>query len=441
MTTTSIKTATEPKPRRAAGTPISPTGGVRGGQSAQPGAPVSAAALLSGTVSAAAPGQPSAGPVAPPDDPTPAPAPGPGPGPGPTPTPGPSPTPSPTPTPDPTPTPSPTPGGDGGGTGGPSAGSVDNFANAASASFFDLIRNAASPDAQEAQNIILRRIALEGDVVASRVPAPRNITEIGGYLNLLTDWNELEMRSQVLAGILGVAGPNPPLGWTAPSSALGLRPLLNDRPAGAGQASLPVTVLIRNDFYDPLMIALTALHDRGCVLALLSGPLALPAISGTGTAVLNPLDYLGRVLRIAPSQALADAANDPLAIIRATGTTDPFALAARSLSPGTVAVTPGDYDALELSGTAIASVAIAAAPMVPLGPILAAAGYSIAGPVPIVGGPPSDGWARFTNVAGLIPDQTRLGDEMALLHSPSEIAASAFAAMQNWTWRGTAFAP
>ena len=49
------------------------------------------------------------------------------------------------------------------------------------------LTNATSPDALEAQNIIMRRIALEGDVIGSRVPPPLNITQIGGYINLLNE--------------------------------------------------------------------------------------------------------------------------------------------------------------------------------------------------------------------------------------------------------------
>src|SRR5580693_418950 len=68
-----------------------------------------------------------------------------------------------------------------------------------------------SPDAAAAQSILLRRLALQGDVVGSRIQAPRNITEIAGYLNLLDTLGESAMREQTLAGILGVAGPIPSL--------------------------------------------------------------------------------------------------------------------------------------------------------------------------------------------------------------------------------------
>ena len=47
--------------------------------------------------------------------------------------------------------------------------------------------------------------------MGSRIPPPRNVSEIGGYFNLLSSLNETTMREQALAGILGVAGPAQPL--------------------------------------------------------------------------------------------------------------------------------------------------------------------------------------------------------------------------------------
>jgi hypothetical protein len=104
-------------------------------------------------------------------------------------------------------------------------------------------------------------------------------------------------------------------------------------------------------------------------------------------------------------------------------------------------VPPADFDALKQTGQTIASVALSQVPMVTVPPILGAAGYALAGAVPTVGGTPSDSWSRFTNIGGLVTGQTKLGDELSLLHDRAEIAASAFASMQNWRWNGTAFAP
>src|SRR3954471_15284731 len=77
----------------------------------------------------------------------------------------------------------------------------------------DVIKTVSSPDIAQAQAIMLRRLALEGDVVGSRIPPPQNITEVGGYINLVGKLKQPEMQAQLLAGALGVAGPNPPLGW------------------------------------------------------------------------------------------------------------------------------------------------------------------------------------------------------------------------------------
>jgi len=78
----------------------------------------------------------------------------------------------------------------------------------------EVLRSGTDPDILEAQRILLLRLALEGDIVQSRMPAPRNITEIGGYVNLLATLQQPELSAQMLSGILGVAGPNPPpAGW------------------------------------------------------------------------------------------------------------------------------------------------------------------------------------------------------------------------------------
>lgn len=51
---------------------------------------------------------------------------------------------------------------------------------------------------------ILERIAAENDIKPSRIPAPLNITEIGGYFNLMMKLNEQEMLKQTLTSILGL---------------------------------------------------------------------------------------------------------------------------------------------------------------------------------------------------------------------------------------------
>ena len=62
----------------------------------------------------------------------------------------------------------------------------------------EVIKGATSPEIQSAQAMLLRRLATQGDVIPSRIPAPRNITEVGGYLNLLETLGETRMRRDML---------------------------------------------------------------------------------------------------------------------------------------------------------------------------------------------------------------------------------------------------
>lgn len=49
----------------------------------------------------------------------------------------------------------------------------------------DLIKSENSPETQQYRNMILKRIAEETEVKPTRIPAPMNITELGGYYNLI----------------------------------------------------------------------------------------------------------------------------------------------------------------------------------------------------------------------------------------------------------------
>jgi hypothetical protein len=302
-----------------------------------------------------------------------------------------------------------------------------------------LIANATSGDALEAQNIILRRMALEGDVVPSRVPPPLNITQIGGYINLLTSLNETAMRSQVLAGILGVAGPSNQAGWLSPKPLHHFRMLENDRPSGPAQATLPTVVPIRSDFWRAVSNALKELHAEGCSLPLLGTPMSLPTKQLETLAAVDPLPYLGRVLWLAAATAFADPTSDPLVLARAAGSTDLFQVAANSLQTATVPVTAGNYDALKANGASFATVPLSGAKLVYVNPVLAAAGFYPASPWPQPAAANDVAWSKFTNVAGLVPGRTHLGDELALLYGWVDITASIFAPMVSYVWNGTSF--
>jgi hypothetical protein len=309
------------------------------------------------------------------------------------------------------------------------------------ASLLGVLANLSSPDSAEAQQILLRRLALEGDVVGSRLPAPLNVTEMGGYINLLGVLQQPEMRAQALAGVLGVAGPNPPLGWLTASQPLALVALPNDRPDGPAQATLPLTFAVRSDFSSAFQTAVSFLHQRGCSLPVMGPTLVtLPPAQPGAPAPADVLPFLGRTLDLAATAALVDPETDPLALVRTQGSSDPFAIAANASSgTGTVTVDPGTYEGLECDATSCTPVALTNQLYVYVGPVLAAAGFYPASPLPQPTSVTSSDWAHFTNVTGLRAGVTALGDELSLLYSPSVVAGSAFGSMLGWLWNGSAF--
>jgi hypothetical protein len=303
-----------------------------------------------------------------------------------------------------------------------------------------VLNSATSPDAIEAQNIIMRRIALEGDVVGSRVPPPRNITEIGGYLNLLGTLDEDAMREQALAGILSVAGANPPLGWISNLQALAMVDVTNDRPDGAWQPTIPLYVLVRSDFVPAVKAAQANVHGYGATMPFSSASvLTLPLATPGSTPPTNALKYIGRELSLAPAAALVAPKTDPLALIRAQGTTDPFEIAANVLTATSETVTPANYDAVECTPTSSTTVTVTGGSFVPLAPILADAGFYPASPLPVPGNSADTTWTKFTNITGLAAGETHLGDELSLLYNAEVIASSVFAGAVDWVWDGTAF--
>ena len=67
-----------------------------------------------------------------------------------------------------------------------------------------LLENETSPESLAIKNLILKRIALEGDVKPARIPAPLNITQIGGYINLMAELNLPKLQERTLTSILGL---------------------------------------------------------------------------------------------------------------------------------------------------------------------------------------------------------------------------------------------
>jgi hypothetical protein len=320
------------------------------------------------------------------------------------------------------------------GSSGPPPGSLEEQAVQA---LIQVLKTSSSPEAAQAQAIMLRRLALEGDVVGSRIPTARNITEVAGYFNLLTTLGQPEMRAQMLAGALGVAGPNPPLGWLPTQPKIGFVSIPNDRPSGPWQGTIPVSFQVSSSFAPALQLALQGLHDRGCALPIVAPVRALPPTPAAVPADLLPL--LGRAFDVVPGTALRDPDTDLLAIARLGA--GPWQLVARAISAGPIGVNPAPWEAQACTAAGCSvSPSPAGRRYVPVAPVLATAGFTPAVP----GHQPTSVadmvWARFINVSGLVPGVTTLGDELTLLYSQSDIAASGLIGRTGDRWNGAVFA-
>jgi hypothetical protein len=316
--------------------------------------------------------------------------------------------------------------------GAPSQTAVDALLSALT----NLIAGASTPESQQAQTLLLQRLALEGSVIPSRIPPPANITQVGGYINLLTSLGESDLRSQLLGAALGLAGSTPLPGLAEPAPALPLVPMANDR----GGDAVPVTVSLRSDMVAGLAVALDAVHRAGGLLPLWS-PSALPPAGST--VALDLLVYLGRAVLIAPTVTLVDPQSDPVVLGRAAS--DPgtgYRLAVR-VNAGTPGASTEDWTCLlgdQTSGTFVTQT-VTGASMLPIETALAGSGLSAA-QVPTAPIDRADlSWARLAALGGLIPSVTRLGDELALVYPAAQITGSALAPLADWTWDGTRFAP
>lgn len=295
-----------------------------------------------------------------------------------------------------------------------------------------------SPDMQQAQAFLLRRLALEGDVVPSRLPAPMNISEMGGYINLLGTLGMTDARSQMLASALGIAGPSPALGTLGEQPPIAWITLPNDRPIGPQQGSISLSLQVRADFAPALQAAIQALHDQGCALPLLSPLQVLPP--GTAAAPTDLLPLIGRTIWLAPGQALVNPDTDPLAVAQlAAGSWQPVS---RVASAGPIPVAPQAWSAQTCSASActVSPPPAAGRAYVPLSPVLANAGFVQTAPDV----PPANAldytWSRFDNRTGLVQNVTTFGAELALLWPQAVIAASSVVNLLGRVWNGTTFA-
>ena len=301
-----------------------------------------------------------------------------------------------------------------------------------------ILESAVSEDMVDAQKLVLRRLATSGDLFPSRIPPPLNITEIGGYINLIED--DPVLSAQVLASALGVAGPNPTPGFDPTLPPLFFSTRLNDRPTGVAQAATPVSFRVRNDFAAALDAALATLHDLGAVLPVLAADGLLPPLSDADPPD-DLLPFLGRRLTAVPSAALVDPTTDLLAVGQLGGAGATLALARQvdTAAPQAGTVATAAYGLWTCDATTCTQATVNGA-YVDLDPVLAAAGWHRPAPLtaPASLGDDKD-WNTWQNVTGLVAGESTFGTELRLLYSLGQIAASSVRERQDWVWDGTTF--
>ena len=306
----------------------------------------------------------------------------------------------------------------------------------------EMMRSGVRPELLEAQRVLLHRLATQGDMFPSRIPAPLNITEVGGYLNLLERSGHSDLRLSAMTGALGIAGPSLDLNAAAGEATVGFVMTRNDRPAGPAQAAIPPLVPIRADFHSPTLAALEHIRALGCKLPLRAFKAILPASQPDQTMpdTAVALDALGRRLQAFPGTFLIDPDSDPLVIARPEAPAgEPLQLMARELGDGGLLPT-ASWVPLSASEVAIIEEPARDAAYLEIAPIMAAAGWVQASPMV----PPENirnpgSLPEFRNLTNLIPGETTLLEELSLLYSQAAIARSAFAPFGGWIWSGQAF--
>jgi hypothetical protein len=302
-----------------------------------------------------------------------------------------------------------------------------------------VIRASASPEVQEAQVLLLRRLALEGSVFPTRIPAPKNITELGGYLNLLEGAGEGALRTSALASALGLASPAS-LSWQDIPPSIGLGTVVNDSALANPSLNLPMSIPLRADF---ALLWNTAVAPKlaaaGARLPLWAAPLRLPQTT-PGAAAPDVMALLGRVIWIAPSAALTDPDRDVVLVGHAI--TEP-ANALRVMLKVNVAsgAAPIDWVSLVWDDTANVALSREVGPkmLMPIDSFTNAAGFTSQSAPSIPNSRHELSWGRLTNTSGLLAGVSQLGDELAAVWPQRQIERSAFAKHLDRTWSGTAF--
>jgi len=312
---------------------------------------------------------------------------------------------------------------------------MSNTDNEMYSALLEIVKQEISPEAVKARNLMMRRIALSGDITPSRIQPPQNITQIGGYINLLTSINQEGLRDRMLASILGVAAPGEEYILRDNQPELFFARRASDRPECAQIETLPLYFYLRSDFLEAFEGALAALHTVGASLPVLQMSVpSLPPLSAPLPTQEEILALLGRLIELAPTAALQNPEQDPLVVAQHDESAIVYARAESGpeLSGVQAYVREEEgYAVKELSGKFIS-----------VAPLLQAAGWYMEKRTPEQQGEPYDPASalRWRNITGLVPGRTTLGDELFLLYTRAQIVDSCLREMLNARWDGTKFA-
>jgi hypothetical protein len=293
---------------------------------------------------------------------------------------------------------------------------------------------------EQARTMLAQRLALTGGIVPSRIPAPLNITEIGGYLNLLEDAHQPDLRLAAITAALGIAGPIPPGVFTAAPPLL-LSARSNRADDAAVDAAVPRSYRVRSDFAASFDTAMQAIEARGGDVQWLDLPLQLPAFVPGGSLPADVMPFLGRAMTIVPGSALRNPATDRIALGSLVAT-DPPVLLARvtdSSAPQAGTITAQAWTVWSCDATTCTQATLTDA-WFEVGPLLGAAGWAATVPQQSPTSNATVGSSfRFVNTTGLVVGQTTVRDELALLWPAEQINASALRELATRVWDGSAF--
>lgn len=298
-----------------------------------------------------------------------------------------------------------------------------------------VIRGAASPQIQEAQVLLLRRLALEGSVLPSRIPAPLNITEVGGYLNLLSEAGAAQTRSSAIASALGLASPEA-ISWDEAPPLPGWAVVANDT---SGRPALVRAVSIRADLAKSWSeLVQPKAREIGATIPLWGRPPRLPA-ADEDVAAFDLLECIGRRAWLDPGSALANPETDPIVLGRADADSAGSLRVMARVSIADVAPVPWNALAWDDVANVLIERPIGAVQLIDINAVAGLAGFRLPANPPRPARRFDLGWGAMTNLSGLLPGVSRLSDELRALWTSREISRSALASKLDHVWDGRDF--